>query len=79
MEFGDLDNGVWRLGLLEKRNLEVAALDSNAFLKLPDVFTQKSIPVTHGNIPKVKDGRHAAPPAGHALPRTPPPEQVGDL
>lgn len=35
--------------------LEVAALDSDVFLKLPDVFTQKSIPVTHNNIPKLAD------------------------
>lgn len=32
--------------------LEVAALDSNTFLKLPNVFTQKEIPVTHDDIPK---------------------------
>lgn len=37
-------------------DLEVAALDSDTFLKLPDVFIQKSIPVTH-NIPKLKDVR----------------------
>lgn len=37
--------------------LEVAALDSENFLKLPDVFTQKQIPVTHDDIPKLKDIR----------------------
>ena len=37
--------------------LEVAALNSNTFLKLPDVYTQKAIPVTRDNIPKEEDIR----------------------
>ena len=35
--------------------LEVAALNDNKFLRLPDVYTQKSIPVTKDNIPKEED------------------------
>lgn len=37
--------------------LEVAALKGNTFLKLPDVYTHKSIPVTKENIPKEEDIR----------------------
>lgn len=37
--------------------LEVAALKENTYLKLPDVYTQKSIPVTKDNIPKKEDLR----------------------
>lgn len=37
--------------------LEVAALKENGFLELPDVYTQKSIPVTKDNIPTEKDIR----------------------
>ncbi|KAK0142765.1 hypothetical protein N1851_019297 [Merluccius polli] len=37
--------------------LEVAALKGNGYLKLPDVYTHKSIPVTQENIPKNEDIR----------------------
>ena len=37
--------------------LEVAALKGNEYLKLPDVYTHKSIPVTQENIPKNEDIR----------------------
>lgn len=37
--------------------LEVAALKENVYLKLPDVYTQKTIPVTKENIPKEEDLR----------------------
>lgn len=36
---------------------EKVALKGNTFLKLPDVFTQNSIPVTKDNIPKEEDIR----------------------
>lgn len=42
---------------LQIAGLEVAALDSDTFLKLPNAFTQKAIPVTHDNIPKQADIR----------------------
>ncbi|XP_052470971.1 uncharacterized protein LOC128027405 [Carassius gibelio] len=35
--------------------VEVSALDSNNFLPLPDLFTQKEMPVTTNSIPKQKD------------------------
>ena len=35
--------------------IEVSALYSNNFLPLPDLFTQKEMPVTTNNIPKQKD------------------------
>lgn len=37
--------------------LEVSALTENAYLKLPDVYTQKSIPITKDSIPKEEDIR----------------------
>ncbi len=37
--------------------LEVAALKSDTFIKLPDVYTHKSIPITKENIPKEEDIR----------------------
>lgn len=37
--------------------LEVAGLNSNTFLDLPDVYTQQSIPVTNDNIPAENDIR----------------------
>lgn len=35
--------------------LEVAALESDMFIKLPDVYTHKSIPFAKENIPKMED------------------------
>lgn len=35
--------------------IEVSALDSDNFFPLPDVFTQKEMPVTTNNIPKQHD------------------------
>ena len=35
--------------------MEVAGLEENAFLRLPDVYTHESIPVTHKNIPSQED------------------------
>lgn len=36
-------------------DLEVAALDSDLYCELPDIYTQKSMPVHRGNIPREKD------------------------
>lgn len=36
-------------------DLEVAGLDSNNFCGLPEIFTQKSMPVQRSNIPRLKD------------------------
>lgn len=36
-------------------DLEVAGLDTNWFFELPDIFTQKSMPVHQGNIPRQED------------------------
>lgn len=36
-------------------DLEVAGLDSNNFCGLPEIFTQRSMPVHRGNIPRSKD------------------------
>lgn len=36
-------------------DLEVAGLDGDCFCDLPDVFTQKTMPVHRGNIPRQKD------------------------
>ena len=38
-------------------DLEVAGLDTDCFCELPDVFTQKYMPVSQGNIPRLKDLR----------------------
>ncbi len=35
--------------------LEISGLDKNYFIQLPDVFTQKEMPVTRENIPTKKD------------------------
>lgn len=35
--------------------LEISGLDKNNFIQLPDVFTQKEMPVTMENIPTKKD------------------------
>ena len=35
--------------------MEVAGLEENAFLGLPDVYTHRNIPVTHKNIPSQED------------------------
>lgn len=35
--------------------LEISGLDKNNFIQLPDVFTQKEMPVTRENIPTKKD------------------------
>lgn len=36
-------------------DLEVAGLDTDCFCELPDIFTQKSMPVHQGNIPRQED------------------------
>lgn len=36
-------------------DLEVAGLDTDCFCELPDIFTQKSMPVHQGNIPRRQD------------------------
>ncbi len=36
-------------------DLEVAGLDADCFCELPDIFTQKSMPVHQGNIPRQED------------------------
>lgn len=36
-------------------DLEVSGIDSNNFIDLPKVYTQKSIPVSTENIPTQKD------------------------
>lgn len=38
-------------------DLEVAGLDSDNFCDLPEIFTQRSMPVHRGNIPQTKDLR----------------------
>lgn len=35
--------------------LEISSLDGDEFVQLPDVFTQRTIPVHKGNIPQQKD------------------------
>lgn len=35
--------------------LEVNSLNADDFIKLPDVFTQQTIPVNHQNIPNQED------------------------
>lgn len=41
--------------------LEVTALDTDNFLKLPDVFTQKQIPVMYNGILKLRHRKMALP------------------